>query len=473
MATLNDLPSSITNLIQAGFLEREFHDALTAKLGFRVIADKEPFMAGIGETVTKTRIGLLPENTTPMAPASVSDITSGLTNTQWAAEQYVLGVAQYAAPMQLNVATATVAIDDLFLANASRLAENAARSIDRLAQRALFDQYLGGNTRVTVTLGTAGTTVKVDDVRGFFMTQNSQGTPVPVSSSFPLGVMVGNDLYTISGVTADGTAPSQLNPWMANLSFSGTSTNTSTTPGGYSGTLTFTSNVTTADATAGNTVTSSVAPLVQRPYITSSGVMVGNTSQISSSADDNQGRLTMRMMLNAKAQLEANAVPGVGGTDIYHAYFDPIHLTGLYQDSEFQSFFRGREDSEEYRRGVIFDQLGIKIMRTNMNPVQTDGGFGTVRRGVICGQGALVEAEFTNTAYQQVLKDTQEIGLITVIDGIAHITRPPLDTLQQVITQAWGYIGGFVAPTDTTTTPTTIPTASNAAYKRAVILESL
>ena len=48
-----------------------------------------------------------------------------------------------------------------------------------------------------------------------------------------------------------------------------------------------------------------------------------------------------------------------------------------------------------------------------------------------------------------------------------------IDALKQVVTQSWSYIGGFVAPTDTTTNPNTIPTASNAALKRAIILESL
>jgi hypothetical protein len=59
------------------------------------------------------------------------------------------------------------------------------------------------------------------------------------------------------------------------------------------------------------------------------------------------------------------------------------------------------------------------------------------------------------------------------VDDIAHITREPIDALKQVVTQSWSYIGGFVAPTDTTTTPNTVPTASNAAFKRAAIIETL
>jgi hypothetical protein len=63
--------------------------------------------------------------------------------------------------------------------------------------------------------------------------------------------------------------------------------------------------------------------------------------------------------------------------------------------------------------------------------------------------------------------------MIAVVDGIAHVTREPLDALKQVVTQTWSYIGGFVVPTDTTTTAATIPTANSAAQKRAILLESL
>jgi hypothetical protein len=42
-----------------------------------------------------------------------------------------------------------------------------------------------------------------------------------------------------------------------------------------------------------------------------------------------------------------------------------------------------------------------------------------------------------------------------------------------VLTQSYSYIGGFTVPTDSTANPTVLPTATNALYKRAVIVESL
>ena len=469
---LNDLPASLQAIIQSGYLERRFMQALRANLGFRSIADREPFMAGIGETITKTRMGLLPAITTPMAPASVTDFTSGLSPQYENAEQYILGVAQYPGVKMLNMATARVAIDDLFLQNAYVLGEQAARSIDTLAQLALFAAYMGGNTRVATALGSPGTTIHVDDVRGFFQSWNSEGQPQPVSSSNPLSVLVGATVYTLIGVVADGAAPSAANPWMSALPFSGSSTNTSTTPGGYSGTLTFSGNVSTGDGALANGVTASVAPYVQRPATSAGNIMAPTSAQISQANDYNNGQLTMQMILNAKAYLKSNGVQPVEASGYFHLYSDPTQMTGLYRDQAFQQFFRGQDESPEYRKGVIADILGIKIIETNLNPVQVLAGVGTIRRSIICGQGALVEGVFTKTAYEGSM-DKEKNGLIEIVDDIALVTRSPIDTLLQVITQAWVYTGGFVAPTDTTTTPTTIPTASNAAWKRAAVLESL
>lgn len=452
---INNLPSSLQSVIQQGWLEHEFRKPLRAKLGFRAIADREPFPAAIGETITKTRTGLLTAITTALSPAANSDFTSGLTPQNYGVEQYILGIAMYGANMALNIATSKVAIDNLFLRNAFTLGEQAYRSVDTLAQGVLFNTYLGGNTRVRTTLGTTGPTINVDDVRGFQQTLNSEGQPVAVSGSNPVNVQVGADVYALTGFTADGS-------------------NVSTAPGGVSGTLTFSTNVTVSDGTAANAVVSSVAPFVLRPSLTSTGVMAATTAAISSANDINNGKVTMQMVLQAKSIMSANAVPPVDATGMYHLYVDPLQMTGLYQDPAFQQFFRGQVTTEEYRRGVVAELLGVRIEETNLNPVQTLSGVGTVRRGILCGQGALVEGTFTNEAYNDTLDEGgAEEGMIIVQDGIAHVTREPLDALKQVVTQTWNYIGGFAVPSDVLTTPATVPTANSSAFKRAIMLESL
>ncbi len=470
--SINDLPASLQSVIQQGYLERRFRDPLRARLGFRAIAERVPFTSGIGESVTKTRTGLLPPITVPMPPAATNDLTSGLANQQYGTEQFILSIAQYAGTMQLNVTTSRVAIASLFLRNAYTLGEQAARSVDTIAQLALFGGYMGGNTRVTTTLGSAGTAIKVDDVRGFIQTLNAQGTPVSVSGGNPLAVAVGGGGYSLTGVVADGPAPAQIPSWINGLAFSGSGSNTSTAPGGYSGVLTFASNVAVADGTAGQPVISALAPSIQRPLNSSTGVMAPTTAAISSANTVNSGRLTIQSILEAKATLKANNVPVVAETGLYHCYIDPIHVTGLYSDTVFQSFFRGREETPEYRDGEIARLLGVRLIETNLNPVQTLPGGGTVRRAIVCGEGALVEGTFSREGYEAA-NEVDDGNLTEVVDDIALITREPIDALKQVVTQTWSYIGGFVVPTDVTANPTTIPTASNAAYKRAVIVESL
>ena len=449
---LNNLPASIQSIIQQGWLEHRFRKALIAKLGFRAIADKEPFLAEIGETITKTRTGLLPAITTPIAPAANSDFTSGLVPQNYGVEQYILSVAQYAANMQLNVVTSRVAIDNLYLRNAYTLGEQASRSVDTIAQQTLFNTYLGGNTRVRTTLGAAGPTVAMDDVRGFQTTLNGTGQVVPVSGAFPVNVQVGADVYSLIGFAIDGV-------------------NVSTTPGGVSGTLTFSTAVTIADGTAGQPAVSAIAPFVIRPSTTAGNVMAPTTLAISAANDINLGKITMQMILSAKATMSANGVPVVEDTGMYHMYLDPIQTTGLYSDPAFQQFFRGQVTTEEYRQGVVAELLGVRLQETNLNPVQNLPGVGTVRRGILCGQGALVEGQFTGTAYEETLKLDE--GMVELVEGIAHVTREPLDALKQVVTQTWAYIGGFTVPSDVLTNPNTIPTANNSAFKRAILLESL
>lgn len=451
---LNNLPAALQSVIQTGFLEHQFGLPLKAKLGFRAIADREPFTANIGETITKTRTGLLPAITTPMSPAANSDITSGLTPQNYSVEQYILSIAQYAANMQLNIVTQKVAIADLFLRNAYTLGEQAFRSVDTIAQQTLFNAYMGGNTRVRTTLGSPNATISVDDIRGFQQTLNSAGQVVTVSGSNPVNVVVGSNTYSLTGFAADGS-------------------NVSTAPGGVSGTLTFSTTVTVADGTALNAVVSAVAPFVIRPSTTSANVMAPTTAAISSTNDINSGKLTMQMILQGKATMAANGVPVVDSTGMYHLYVDPLQATGLYSDPAFQQFFRGQVTTEEYRQGVVAELLGVRIEETNLNPVQTLAGVGTVRRGMLVGQGALVEGIFTNEAYSEALAGVDADDMISIIDGIAHVTREPLDALKQVVTQTWSYIGGFVVPTDTTTTAATIPTANSSAQKRGILLESL
>ncbi|MDR3520425.1 MAG: DUF4043 domain-containing protein [Acidocella sp.] len=437
---IQNFPAALQPIIMQGFLEREFEMSLKSRLGYRLIADREEFSVGIGETLTKTRAGLKPSVTVPLVASNNTNLDNGLTSTNWGVEQYTISLNFYAATQDLNMVTSRVGIATQFLQNAATNGEQAARSLDELARNALFAPYFGGNTRVASTLTAAGASVEVDDIRGF-QTVFINGVQQSVSSTYPLTATVGMNTYNIIGVTPDAV-------------------NISTAPNGVSGALSFSGNVTVADGTSSNGVKAATASSIVRP--------ANRTTTANLQATDT---LTMGNLLDAVALLRRNAVPLVDG--VYNCYLDPVSARQLFADSDFKQLFQGATSSNPvFRQGMVSDFLGLRFITTTEAYVQnhpTIGGL-YVRRPIVCGQGALIEGDFAGMAAEDVApKDS----LVNIIDNVAMVTREPIDRLQQIIAQSWYWIGGFCAPSDTTTTPTTVPTATNANYKRAVMIEHI
>jgi hypothetical protein len=437
---IQNFPAALQPIIQQGFLEREFQQALRSRLGYRACADREVIAVGIGETLTKTRAGLKPTVTTPLAPATNTNLDNGLTPTNWGVEQYTLSINHYAATTDLNMVTSRVGIASQFLQNAYVNGEQAARSLDEIARNVLFNSYFGGNTRVRVTLASAGVNLSVDDIRGFqYALVNGVQTAVSVANT--LTVTVGNNVYTLVGAVADAT-------------------NGATAPNGTSGVLTFATSVSVADGTAGNTVTASTASVVVRPS------QRGNTGSLA--AGDT---LTMSCLLDSVSKLRMNAVPEIDG--VYNCYLDPVSARQLFADPDFKQLFQGATSANQvFRQGMVNGFLGLRFIPTTESYVQphpTLAGL-MVRRPIICGQGALIEGDFAGMAADDVAPAD---SIVTIVDDVAMVTREPIDRLQQIIAQSWYWIGGFCAPSDTTTNPTTVPTATNAAFKRAVMVEHI
>jgi hypothetical protein len=336
--------------------------------------------------------------------------------------------------------TERVGIASQFLQNAYVNGEQAARSLDELSRNALFGAYMGGNTRVRTTLVSAGPSVTVDDVRGFQI-MFINGTQQAVSSSTPMTVTIGSNAYSLVGAAIDAV-------------------NVSTAPNGVSGALTFSGNVSVSDGTVGNTVTAASGSTIVRPS------QRGNSSLITAS-----DTLTMSNLLDAVAKLRLNAVPEIDGA--YNCYLDPVSSRQLFADPDFKQLFQGATSANQvFKKGMTNDFLGLRFVPTTEAFVQTHPTLSglVIRRPVICGQGALIEGDFAGMAATDVVPAD---SIITMVDGIAMVTREAIDRLQQIIAQSWYWIGGFCAPSDTTTNPTTVPTATNAAFKRAVIVEHI
>ena len=437
---IQNFPAALQPIIQQGFLEREFQQALHSRLGYRAVADRVEFAVGIGETLTKTRAGLKPSVTTPLAAVSNTNLDNGLTPTGFGVEQYTITLNHYAATTDLNMVTSRVGIASQFLLNATINGEQAARSLDELARNALFAPYFGGNTRVLTTLASAGPSVAVDDLRGF-LTVFVNGVQTPVGGAASMAVSVGANSYLLIGAAPDVS-------------------NVSKAPGGISGSLTFSTSVLTTDATANNSVIAATGSAIQRPNGRT------NTSQLV--AGDS---LTMSALLNAVAALRQNAVPEIDG--VFNCYLDPVSARQLFADNDFRQLFLGATSANQvFKRGMINDFLGLRFIPTTEAYVQTHptNNAAIVRRPIVCGAGALIEGDFAGMAEADVAPAD---SIISLVDGIAMVTREPIDRLQQIIAQSWYWIGGFAAPSDTTTSPTTLSTATNAAFKRAVMIEHI
>jgi hypothetical protein len=435
---IQNFPAILQPILQQGFLEREFQQAMQSRLGYRACADRQDFAVGIGETLTKTRAGLKPSVTIPMPPQMNTNLDNGLMPTGWGVEQYTITLNHYAATTDLNVVTSRVGIGSQFLQNAAINGEQASRSLDELARNALFAPYFGGNTRVRVALGSAGPVVAVDDLRGF-TAAFVNGVQSPVGATTTLTATIGAGVYVIVGTTMDGT-------------------NASTAPGGVSGTLTLSGNVSVGDGALGSPVQAANASVVLRPggRATTAALQAGDT-------------LAMGPLLNAVAKLRMNAVPEIDGA--YNCYLDPVSARQLFADQDFQRLFTGATSANQvFRRGMVNDFLGLRFVPTTeafVQPHPTLAGV-VVRRPIVVGQGALIEGDFAGMAAPDVAPPD---SIVSMVDGIAMVTREPIDRLQQIIAQSWYWIGGFCAPSDTLTNPSVVPTATNAAFKRAAIIE--
>ena len=126
---IQNFPAVLQPIIQQGFLEHAFYEALTATTAYRQIADKEPFPVGVGETLTKTRTGLRPVATTPLAPSTNTNFDNGLTSSVPGVEQYTLTVNKYGDTVDLNLVSQKVGILNQFMMNARQLGEQVVRQL--------------------------------------------------------------------------------------------------------------------------------------------------------------------------------------------------------------------------------------------------------------------------------------------------------------------------------------------------------
>jgi len=400
---------------------------------------------------------------TPLNPANIVGLDNGINYATPNLEQYVYNVNEYSNGALVDLISEQAGIADQLKALAKTNGVNAAQTVERVAKQTWFAAYNTGNTWIRGDLGSpTSTTVHVDDIRGFqFAPVN--GVMQPVSASNPLLV---NEIAFASGGISQ-----QLSVTAAVADSPTQSVYPSSVAGqasdGISGVLTFASGPTTP--VSGDALVSSIASPVVRPN--------GKNATNQLAPGD---LLTMQLINNAVALLQQNAVPR-HADGCYHLYYDYQSQSELFVDQQFMLSAASRIADAEYQNGQVFSLFGTKFIPTTEAYLQAlvpsagmqnpASGGTNVHRVLITGAGGLCQGNYA--ALEQYANRTAvgSISNIYLVDNIAHIVRSPIDNQGRSATLVWLAIFGMVCPTDLTATPAIIPTANNAAFKRAVVIE--
>jgi hypothetical protein len=411
------LPAAIQAMMQNGLLYRAFEDALVPEFLFPSIATTRPWAGNLGDTTIFTRPGLLAPTTTPITGNDPGTATYSI-------EQYSATMDQYGNAMDTNLLQSAMTLSSKFLEDTVRLGINAGQSMNQLARKKLYAAYGGGNTWATAT-SSSSTALQVNNSAGF-STVLVNGVPTAVSGTNPLAVTVNGVANTVVAV-----------PDATHLTLG-----------------------TAISAAVGWAVISTVQPVSLRPN--------ARANRYSLQSGDVASLAVFR---SAVARLRTMNVPTVAGN--YVAHVDPTTEAELFADADFKQAYQGRGDSTVFGDMSIGTFVGIDWVRNTECPTTSDGTSAqnvTVHQPIVCGGGAIIQAPFARLGdlLDEVDGPHGAIQVVSPADGVqvAHIVRPPLDRLQQVVGSAWSFIGDYSIPTDATT-------GDAALLKRAVLVEHL
>ncbi len=417
------VPAGIRAIVQNGLVERQFRSALVPDFLYPRLASIEPISGSIGDTVTKTRRGLLTPVTTGLGGnTDPSAATYGI-------EQFSLTVDQFANSVDTNLLQAAISAPQKYLEDVAALGQNAGQSLNRISRQRLFAAYGGGVTFVP-SGGSSSATLVVDDASGFDKVL-VDGVPTAVSVGNPLSITINGVANTVVGCVL--------------------ATNTLTL-----GTATAT--------TTGHVVAASTASTIIRAG--------ARTSQYTMDTTD---VATLASFRSAVAALRQRSVPPAASGN-YVAHIDAVVEAQLFADADFKSAYTGRGDSAVYGSMSLGTFVGIDWVRNVESPAVTktvSAGTRTIRRSLVLGGGGLIAGPLSGMGdlLDQVNPQPNASNVSMVDSGsgleVALIVREPQDRLQQVVSTTWSWVGDFTVPTDATNT------SDAALYKRGAVVESI
>ncbi len=450
------LPAAVSNLIQAGVLDRVFRENLFPRLLFRSEFFPELWETNLGESKIWTRPGLMPRVVTPLTPGQ--DPTASSYNF----EQWTATASQYGDTIPTHMPTSTVALAPLFLRNIQELGKGAGLSINSLARDKLFMAYLAGDTLTIAAALLGATTIRVSSLNGF-TEKLLNSRPSPVSGLNPLAITftVAEPANTVVGVLPDDP----------------------TRPFGP-GTLQLGTALATALVVARTGVKAANRSRIVRAggALTTDGITATNL-------------LGLQNIIDAVAVMRANNV-GPTSDGYYHVHVTPEGEAQLYADAQFRQLFQSLPDSMEYRELAIGQLVGCRFYRNTECPnLLNVTGASLVATGASSIMSSEIGGELVNATgvalkyaaivgggvgYEPYIDESRYIseagvngkigefsitngGVQVMTDRIRLILRAPQDKLQQVVDSSWSWSGDFAIPSDELT-------GSASRFKRCTII---
>lgn len=435
----------VRSVVQEGYLERAFHDALFPRLLFRGEATPQAWPAGVGDTQVFTAPGLIPVDLKPLRPG-VDPLPQS-----YPLEQWVSQIQQYAGTIDTHMPTSMVAIVNMFLRNAHQLGMQGAQTLNRIARNRMYNAALSGWT-VADGAQTGVTVLRVKRLNGLTTARNPSTTGASlvkfstVSGSNPLPIHVfssGADAArNVIGFTAD-TVGDEVGP----------------------GTITLDSAVTVADRAY---VYANDATFINR---------VGGGFKV-----DDVGSTDIPTLSDVRTEIahfwEQNVPEHPDGR--FHCHLDPVSQAKIFNDSEFQRLLTALPDYYMYRQFALGELLNTVFFRNSEAPISSTvlGGttatfsqndpfagelFNTgattgtkIHRMLFTAQGGifeyysdlsqlLTEAGITGkTAEPRIVNN----GIEIFSERIQLVIRAPLNRTQDQVATTWKFIGDWPVRTD-------------------------
>ena len=333
--------------------------------------------------------------------------------------------------------------------------------MNRLARDPLFRAYSGGQTACTAVAAIGAFTMHVASMNGF-NDRLLNGVVTAVSAAAPITIsfpgIAEPDRLVVAAVPDAAAAP--FGP----------------------GTLTISAALTVGCA-ARQPILASTAPEIYR--------VGGGTSVDAIGAAD---VLTLQDIINAVAILNDNNIPTHGDGNFHH-HLGPKAVAQVFSDNAWQRLHESLPDSLAYRKLVIGQQAECLHFRNSESPdfrntgtlISSGAGASEVvssigaevtnnagvhiGRTIITGESSLMECYIPEADYMTEAGATGKVGNFSVMNNgvfvdtarVRFTMRAPLDRLQQVVSNAWSWSGGFAVPSDQSTT--------GDRFARAIVIE--